>query len=91
MRRIAILGAVVGVAALVVRARGAQLRGRMMAHCEAMFEHMPDTFPPKQMMCGIEEIRDKSDQILALLQAEENAAASRGPDADSDEAVHHAA
>ena len=91
MRRIAILGAVVGAAVLVVRGRGAKLPERVMAHCGAMFEHMPDTFPPKKMMRGIEEIHDKTDQILGLLEAKENTVTPAVPAAGPDEGVQHAA
>ena len=42
-----------------------------MAGCERMFEQLPDTFPPKRMMRGIEEIRANSARTLALLEARE--------------------
>ena len=64
MRRIVIVGAFVGVGILIVRARVPKLHERLMARCEAMFERMPDTFPPKQMMRGIEETRVKTGRIL---------------------------
>lgn len=91
MRRMAIIGGVVGVVVLVVRSRGAKLHERVMANYEAMFDRMPDTFPPKRMMLGIDEIRDKTDRILALLQTEEKAVTPPVPEAGSDQGVHHAA
>jgi hypothetical protein len=45
-----------------------QLGERLVARCEAMFERMPDTFPPKKMMRGIEEIRVTTGRILELLE-----------------------
>jgi hypothetical protein len=91
MRRIVIVGAVVGVGILLVRARVPKLHERLMARCEAMFERMPDTFPPKEMMRGVEEIRVKTGRILELLETRRDVTAEPPfPDA-STEAVHHAA
>jgi hypothetical protein len=92
MRRIVIVGALVGFGVLVVRLRAPKLHERVMAHCEGMFERMPDTFPPKKMMRGIEDIRVKTTRILELLEADKEAADKpQLPDASSVEAVHHAA
>jgi hypothetical protein len=54
-----------------------------------MFERMPDTFPPKRMMRGIEEIRVNTTQILERLEARE----SDKPQVPGGgaEAVHHVA
>ena len=68
MRRTAIIGALVGVGLLALRGRMPKLHERVMAHCEAMFERMPDTFPPKKMMGGIEEIRARTARIVQLLE-----------------------
>jgi hypothetical protein len=67
MRRIVMVGAFVGVA-LTVRARIPTLQQRLVAHCEGMFERMPDTFPPKRVLSGIEEIRVTTARILELLE-----------------------
>ena len=40
----------------------------MLATCEGMFEQMPEDFPPKRMMGGIEEIRGNTTRILKLLE-----------------------
>ena len=72
MRRTAVVGVPICVGVLVVLARRAKLHDRVMAHCEAMFERLPDTFPPKRMMRGVEEIRVKTARILELLEAENN-------------------
>jgi hypothetical protein len=45
-----------------------KLQQRVMAHCEGMFERMPDTFPPKNIMHGIEEIRSHTARIEQLLE-----------------------
>jgi hypothetical protein len=63
-----IVGAFVGVGILIARARVPKLHERLMARCEAMFERMPDTLPPKKMMRGIEETRVKTGRILELLE-----------------------
>lgn len=92
MRRIVLVGVPVGVGVLVARGRGGRLHQRLVAHCETMFERMPDTFPPKRMMRSVEEIRVHTNRILKLLEADKREAdKSRPPDAASGEAVHHAA
>jgi hypothetical protein len=68
MRRIAIGVALSGVGVLVVRAFAPRLHTRLLAACERMFEQMPDTFPPKRMMRGIEEISANSARTLELLE-----------------------
>jgi hypothetical protein len=68
MRRIAIGAAVIGIGVLVARALAPKLHARLMAACESMFEQMPDHFPPKRMMRGIEEIRADTARTLALLE-----------------------
>jgi hypothetical protein len=91
MRRIVIVGAFVGAGMLIARARMPNLHERLMARCEAMFERMPDTFPPKKMMRDLEETRVKTGRILELL--ETRTAVTDEPDfsdASSAEAVHHA-
>ena len=85
MRRIVTVGALVAIV-LMARARGPRLQQRLMAHCEGMFDRMPDTFPPKRMLTGIEEIRATTARILTLLEARaENAGESET------EVAHHAA
>ena len=73
MRRRAIGGAIAGVGVLAARALAPRLHARLMARCERMFEQMPDGFPPKRMMQGIEEIRANSARTLALLEARDQA------------------
>lgn len=90
--RIAIGAALTGVGVLVARAFAPKLHARLMAKCERMFEQMPDSFPPKQMLRGIEEIRANTARTLALL--EESAPAGRGEPsglASSTGTVHHRA
>lgn len=91
MRRIVTVGAFAGVGVLIVRGRVPRLHERLVARCEAIFERMPGTFPPKRMMRGIDEIRDRTGRILELLETRtEVTDASESADA-STEAVHHAA
>ena len=68
MRGLAIGVALTGAVILVVRKLAPTLHARVMAGCEHMFEQMPDDFPPKRMMRGIEEIRASSARTLALLE-----------------------
>ena len=68
MRRIAISAAVLGGVLVAARALAPKLHARMLAACQGMFEHMPDDFPPKRMMGGIEEIRANTTRILELLE-----------------------
>jgi hypothetical protein len=68
IRRIAAGAALVGAAALVLRALAPKLHARMLAACEHMFDEMPDTFPPKRMLRGIDEIRVNSARTVELLE-----------------------
>ena len=73
MRRRAIALALAGVGLLAARALAPRFHARLMARCERMFEEMPDEFPPKRMLRGIEETRANSVRTLALLEAREQA------------------
>lgn len=91
MRRIAVLGALVAVGLVALRGRVPKLHERLMARCEAMFERMPDTFPPKRMLGGIEEIRANTARILDLLETRTGRSDDiTAPDTAS-ERGHHAA
>lgn len=68
MRRIAIGAALTGVGVLVARTLAPKLHARLLAGCERMFERMPEEFPPKRVMRGIEEIRANTARILDLLE-----------------------
>jgi len=71
MKRIGIGAAFTGIGVLVARALAPKLHARLMAGCERMFEQMPDNFPPKRMLRGIDEIRANSARTLALLEERE--------------------
>ena len=73
MRRNLIGAAFAAVSVLAARVLAPKLHARLIAACERSFEHLPDTFPPKRMMRGIEEIRANSARTLALLEARERA------------------
>ena len=90
MRRLLVVGTVLGVGVLVVRPRLSKLHARLMAHCESMFERMPDTFPPKKMMRGIEQLRADTARILELLEAG-GATTDEGPASSTARTVHDAA
>ena len=78
MRRILITGALVGVAAVVVRKLGPKVPERLMAKCEGMMDRMPESFPPKTAMRGIEETRANTARILALLEEDKKEADEPG-------------
>jgi hypothetical protein len=92
MKRMAIGAALTGVGVLAARALVPKLHARLLAGCERMFEQMPDDFPPKRVMRGIEEIRANSARTLELL--EERGQTGEGEtlvEASSTTAVGHAA
>lgn len=64
---IVVAGASFGVLALL-RRFGPVLRERAMAKCQEMLNRMPDDFPPKRMMRGIEEIRANTARTRELLE-----------------------
>ncbi|MGH3144033.1 MAG: hypothetical protein ACRDO9_13025 [Gaiellales bacterium] len=68
MRRIVVSAVVIVGAVVAARALAPKLHARMLATCKGMFEHMPEDFPPKRMMGGIEEIRANTTRILELLE-----------------------
>lgn len=67
MRGIAIGGALTVVGVLVARRLAPRLHARLLAGCERMFAEMPDSFPPKRMMRGIEEIHANTVRTLEML------------------------
>ena len=78
MRRMVVVGALVGVAVVIVRRLAPGLHERLMARCEGMFERMPDTFPPKRVMRGIDEIRATTARIQELVEARADEMAESG-------------
>jgi hypothetical protein len=93
MRRIVTAAALTGAGALVARAviPKLKLHERGMAGCERMFQQMPDSFPPKRMMRGIEEIRANSARTRELLEDRETDEAEPLAEVSPTEAVAHAA
>ena len=76
MRRIAIRVALVGAGVVAIRTLAPKLQERCVAACERMFEQMPEEFPPKRMMRGIEEIRGSTARTLELLEERDQAGES---------------
>ncbi len=95
MRRIATAAVLTGVGVLIVRALVPKLRlhERAMAGCERMFQQMPEDFPPKRMMGGIEEIRANTARTLELLEERKPAGGAEPPpvEVSSTDAVGHPA
>ena len=90
-RRTVIVAALAGGGVFVVRALAPRLHDRMMAGCERMFERMPEQFPPKRMMRGIEETRSNTVRILEVLERRERANEEPVGEVSASEAVGHAA
>lgn len=67
MKRLLLAGAVAAGAALVARRA---VRGCRGIDFEGMIERMPEDAPPKWMFRNISAIRENSERILELLEAE---------------------
>lgn len=80
MRRLVISAAVIGGVVVAARVLAPKLHARMMAACKGMFERMPEDFPPKRMMGGIEEIRADTTRILELLEQSSQAEEAKPQD-----------
>ncbi|HZD69404.1 MAG TPA: hypothetical protein VFA45_10960 [Actinomycetes bacterium] len=72
MRKLIIGGAAFAAVLAAARRFGPALGERAMRKCEQMFDRMPEDFPPKRMLHGIEEIRAQNTQILHQLEQEEH-------------------
>jgi hypothetical protein len=72
MKKVLIGAAVLAAALAVLRRFGPALEERAMRKCEAMFDRMPEDFPPKRMVRGIEQIQEQNTQILRRLEEEEH-------------------
>jgi hypothetical protein len=68
MQRVATRLLLIGAGVLAARALAPKLHARMLAACEQMFEEMPESFPPKRMLHGIEEIQANSSRTVELLE-----------------------
>jgi hypothetical protein len=64
MKKLVISTVVLAVAVLALRRFGPALGQKAMKKCEEMFDHMPEDFPPKRMIRGIDEIREQSARIV---------------------------
>jgi hypothetical protein len=71
MRRVAVGAAFAALAVVALRALAHRLHARLLVACERMFEEMPESFPPKRMLRGIEEISANSERTLELLEGRE--------------------
>ena len=72
MKKLLASTVLVGGCVYVVRRFGPWLSEFAMRHCEQMFEQMPDDFPPRRMMRGIDEIREQNTRILHQLERQEH-------------------
>ena len=71
MRRVAVGAGFAGLAVVALRALAPRLHARLLVACERMFDEMPESFPPKRMLRGIEEISANSERALELLESRE--------------------
>jgi hypothetical protein len=76
MRKTLVAAGVLVAAAITIRRIGPKVGERLMAKCEQMFDRMPEDFPPKRMMRGIEEIRVQNAEILRQLQQQHSLSAA---------------
>lgn len=76
MRKLIIGISVVVAAGAALRRFGPALGTRAMGKCHDMFDRMPEDFPPKRMVRGIEEIREQNSRILLHLEQEPAAQAA---------------
>ena len=76
MKKLIIGTAVVVAAGAAVRRFGPALGTRAMDKCHDLFDRMPQDFPPKRMMRGIEETREQNSRILLHLEQEPAAQAA---------------
>ncbi len=72
MKKLFIGAALVSAGVYAARRFAPALGEFAMKHCEQMFEQMPDEFPPKRMMRGIDEIREQNTRILQELGKQEH-------------------
>lgn len=73
MRKVLVAAALAAGVLTLVRGFGPRLGERAMRKCEEMLDRMPDDFPPKRMMRGIDDIREQNDEILRHLREQREA------------------
>jgi hypothetical protein len=71
MKKVIFAGAAVAAALVALRRFGPALGERAIKMCEEGFDRMPDDFPPKRMMRGIDEIREQNSRILHRLELQD--------------------
>lgn len=77
MKKVMVAAGILVVAVGALRRFGPVLGERAMKKCEEMFDRMPEEFPPKRMMRGIEEIEEQTTRIARDL--DERGARARAP------------
>jgi len=60
----------------IARAVGLKLGEGCVGTGAEMFDRLPDDLPPKQVMRGVEEIRDQTGRILGVLEERATTSAS---------------
>lgn len=68
MKKLLIGAGVLLVAHAALRRFGPALGRRAVRTCHETFDRMPEEFPPKRMIRGIEEIREQNSRILRHLE-----------------------
>jgi hypothetical protein len=76
MKKLMIGTTLVAFSLAALRRFGPALHEWAMSKCQEMFDRMPEEFPPKRMMSGIEEIREQNSRILRRLEEEQTALAA---------------
>jgi hypothetical protein len=75
VKKMIVAAGVFVLALAALRRFGPALGRRAMTKCQEMFDRMPEEFPPKRMMRGIEGIREQNSRILRDLDEERTAVA----------------
>lgn len=73
MKKVIVVAAVVAGILTLIRRFGPRLGALAMQKCEEMLDRMPEDFPPKRMMHGIDDIREQNVEILRRLHEQREA------------------
>lgn len=72
MKRLAAFAVFVGVVILAVRRLGGfdgtTIRAKCSEMCDRMLDQMPESFPPNRMMADLDDLKERTGQILDILE-----------------------
>lgn len=73
LKKMLVLTAIVAGLLALLRRSGPALRDRAVRKCGEMMDRMPDDFPPKGMMRGVDDIHEQNNDILPHLHGQREA------------------